>query len=154
MKIAFYKGLHRDSSLLDKGICIASFSRYSHCEIVFSDGLCASSSWMDGGVRFKAINIGSGNWDVYGLSIPDVQEALARSLFNLHEGSGYDVRGAVAARFGVDWRAKDAFFCSGICAEACGIDSCQTPGSLFSHLGSLGLLKPLDNFMGTTQWGR
>src|SRR3546814_7608950 len=26
---------------------------YSHCELVFSDGLSASASFIDGGVRFK-----------------------------------------------------------------------------------------------------
>lgn len=51
---------------------------YSHTELVFSDGMCASCSWMDKGVRLKAIEIHADKWDVLSLP-PHIDEAATRA---------------------------------------------------------------------------
>ena len=56
MQIAFYKA--KFGNFTDKIVSAFTFSPYSHCEMVFSDGICASASLRDGGVRFKYINLG------------------------------------------------------------------------------------------------
>lgn len=140
MKIAFYKGLSKGTTPLDKGICLATVSPYSHCEIVFSDGQCASASFRDGGVRFADINMTSGRWDVFNLNLPASQETAALAMFNLYEGSKYDMLGAIAGWMRIDL-GSDSFFCSKMCAAACGLeDTARSPASLLRALYRLGLV--------------
>lgn len=112
--VAFYKGnrpgvaglYNRLGRFLDRG-------PYSHCELVFSDGVSASSSFMDGGVRFKQIGYSSaGNWDFLQLPAKYNLEARARAWFELHDGTGYDVWGNI--RFGIGFArdSADKWFCS------------------------------------------
>jgi hypothetical protein len=54
VKIALYKG---KKTITDKLISWWDRGLYSHVELVFSDGLCASSSPRDGGVRMKPIEL-------------------------------------------------------------------------------------------------
>lgn len=96
MKVALYKGTHTGISglynvltrYLDRGM-------YSHCELVLSDGISCSSSYLDGGVRFKQVDYSKvDNWDF--LDIPDPTGELefnAFLWFKLHEGCKYDLLG-------------------------------------------------------------
>lgn len=132
MKIAFYKG--RYGNYLDKIICLGTLSKYSHCEIVFSDGICASSSYRDGGVRFKYINLNDGKWDVYDLDNSQESEAAIHLFFECHNGNRYDTFGALLSVFGLSSNVKDKQFCSEICAMALGVGKVLTPGGLFKLL--------------------
>ena len=95
---------------------------YSHCEMVFSERISASSSYIDGGVRFKAIGYSSvGNWDF--LPIPDASggiEQQARQWFLARSGLRYDVWGNIrfATNFARD--SPDKWFCSEACMAALG----------------------------------
>ena len=99
---------------------------YSHCEAVFSDGVAASASFMDRGVRFvgeglqEKINFHSGKWDL--IRLPDELEAPCRRHFRNREGKSYDLRGNL--RFVLPWGnrdSKDKDFCIEILLESVGI---------------------------------
>ena len=54
MKIALYKGtLPGWRGWISRLVRFADRGPYSHCEVVFSDGMCASASWLDGGAVQK-----------------------------------------------------------------------------------------------------
>lgn len=72
MQLWFYKAAEGD--LLDKLVGWWTGGKYSHVELVFSDGTCFSSSPRDGGVRFKQIKA-SPHWDVV-----DLKEPLTRMI--------------------------------------------------------------------------
>jgi hypothetical protein len=91
MKVAFYKGKKR---LFNKLVSWWTRGPYSHCELVFSDGQSASSSFMDGGVRYKRILFDNGHWDFIELG-PKFDEQKAREWFDKHLGDGYDVAGII-----------------------------------------------------------
>lgn len=116
MKIAFYKGTESGvQGLVNRAVRMWMSGPYSHCELVFSDDWCASASWMDKGVRFKQINLDSGNWDLVEVG---GDEAYARGWFVEHQGMPYDLLGD----FGFVWRPirgmDGAFFCSEAIAYA------------------------------------
>lgn len=117
MKIAFYKGT-RPGLLGLYNRLVRWFERgpYSHCEMVFSDGLSASSSFLDGGVRFKQITYDPARWDLK--EVPGFAELRARLWFESHKGAKYDVMGNI--RFLLGWLpdSKDKWFCSEAIAEA------------------------------------
>ena len=106
MKIALYKG---KKTITDKLISWWDRGEYSHVELVFSDGLCASASPRDGGVRLKPIDLSPDKWDVFEIHAFD--EASARAWFESRAGSKYDFLGV----FGFVFRAqqdKTKWFCS------------------------------------------
>lgn len=111
MRAAFYKsnrpGLH---GLYNRAVRLWCSGPYSHCELVFSDGMSASASFADCGVRFKRIEFDPEKWDF--VDLPDHLEPAARDWFAKHEGKPYDLLG----NFGFLWRPirgeEGAFFCS------------------------------------------
>ena len=111
MKVAMYKAIRpglegiysRITRWLDRG-------PYSHCEIVFSDGTSASSSYIDGGVRFKTINYNPAHWDF--IDVPSYREVAARHWFREHCGQPYDLWGNVRFVIGFARDSKGAWFCS------------------------------------------
>lgn len=111
-RIAFYQGTRpgvaglysRLGRWLDHG-------PYSHCELVFSDGMSASASYMDGGVRIKYIGYTSVNcWDF--VDLPAQFETDARKWFMAHHGQKYDVMGNINALLGFVPHSPDKWFCS------------------------------------------
>lgn len=117
LRAAFYKatrpglqGIYsRAARWIDRG-------PYSHCELVFSDGLSASASWMDGGVRFKRIDYNPAHWDF--MALPDELEDYARDWFEFNIGLPYDLMGNV--RFVLPWvhDSEKGWFCSEAMAAA------------------------------------
>lgn len=128
MKIAFYKASF--GGFYDFMIILASRSRYSHCEIVFSDGMCASSSPRDNGIRFKHIDMSNGKWDLIDLSPLNIDEAKVRQWFIDHDHQKYDWIGAIGSAFNLKLLSDDKKFCSQACAWALGIDLVTTPANL------------------------
>jgi len=118
MRIAFYKG--RRSGLAGAFDALVRWwtrGPYSHVELVFSDGLSASASNRDGGVRFKPITFNPDRWDFLPV---DGDERAARAWFLAHYGAAYDYAGL----FGFLWRpgkgATRRWFCSEAIAAALG----------------------------------
>lgn len=120
MKIALYKSTRSGMAGLynrlvrwwDRGV-------YSHCEVVFSDGMSASSSYLDKGVRFKDITYELDKWDFF--DVPDSYEANAREWFEKHKGQGYNLIGN--ARFAIGFLAppENKWFCSESIAASLGV---------------------------------
>jgi hypothetical protein len=68
VKIAFFKARH--GSLIDWLIDLCTERRgFSHCELVFSDGVFFSSSGEDGGCRFKQIKPDPRHWEIYDFNL-------------------------------------------------------------------------------------
>lgn len=92
---------------------------YSHCELVFSNGMSGSSSFMDGGVRLKYIGYTSGDWDF--VELPKHKETEALRWFIEHRGAKYDIRGNINAAFGWVVDSSDKWFCSESMAASLGL---------------------------------
>lgn len=119
-RAAFYKGTRPGlAGTYNRLIRWWDNGKYSHCELIFSDGLAASASFLDRGVRFKQIDFDPARWDF--INLPADLEADARQWFTKHEGSGYDVIGNL--RFALDFLPdnKHKWFCSEALAAAIGL---------------------------------
>ena len=95
---------------------------YSHCELVFSSGLSASSSFTDGGVRFKRIAFDPDHWDF--TPLPEQLEGKALDWFVAHKGDKYDLMGNL--RFVAPYAVADSrrkWFCSEAAAAALGFSN-------------------------------
>lgn len=130
MKIAFYKAEY--GNLVDFGISLASFSPYSHCELVFSDGMCGSASPRDGGVRLKLIEMNS-HWDVFEINT-EIDEDVIRYWFTINDSEEYDMLGAIGSIAHIDLTSDNKKFCSYIAASVMGLDPIISPGGLFRLL--------------------
>lgn len=123
MKIAFYKGTKSGmAGVYNRGVRWIEDGIFSHCEIVFSNGLSASSSFMDGGVRVKEIDYShKDDWVV--LDIPWSDEKKALAYFTQRLGKSYNLRGNIHFLFGFIRGDSDGEFCSEACAGALGIST-------------------------------
>lgn len=117
MKIAFYKGRSR---VFNRFVSRWTVGPYSHTEAVF-DGfrelrgpvLCGSSSFMDGGVRRKLIELTPDHWDI--LDVPAFDGLQVLDWFVEHDGEGYDVVGLLSTSVPIRHNRKKWF-----CNEAIG----------------------------------
>ena len=117
MRAAFYKATRPGlQGIYSRGVRFIERGPYSHCELVFSDGLSASASWMDGGVRFKRIDFDPAHWDF--IDLPAHLEPYARDWFERNDGAPYDLLGNV--RFVLPWLpdSERGWFCSEAIAAA------------------------------------
>lgn len=110
MKLAFYKAKH--GNFIDAIVSFFIRSKYSHVEIVFSDGLCASASPREKGVRFKRINLDNGKWDLYDINENVLDEKEVKIWFFRHLGESYDTLGAIGSGIGIPLYSKHKKFCS------------------------------------------
>ena len=114
--LALYKGKGKIGNAITRWW---TGSQYSHCEL-FVNGVCYSSSLMDGGVRAKVIDIHSGNWDL--LPLERVDAGQVQDFFELTKGKAYDWLGLFRAQlFNRGKRDGSKYFCSEWCAAAVGI---------------------------------
>jgi len=135
MRAAFYKGTRPGlPGIYNRLVRWWTRSAYSHCELVFRDGLAASASFSDGGVRFKRIDFDPGHWDIF--ELPDAFELRARVWFEQHAGQKYDLLGNLHFVFAPVGDAKQRWFCSESAAAALGFANPARfdPGTLFSAL--------------------
>lgn len=86
IKICFYKGFK--GTFLDKMISLFTFSKYSHCELLLSDGYSYSSSNRDGGVRRKIIDYDPDKWDIFNLEV--ISEKYIYIFYNHTNRCSYD----------------------------------------------------------------
>ncbi len=120
MKVAWYKGTRPGiQALFSVGVRLWRKSIYSHCEVVFSDGMCASSSFIDGGVRFKQIDLKPEHWDVFDVA---ADEAAVRAWYAAHAGCPFDVRGLIGVALPFIGSSEGKFFCSESVLAALGFD--------------------------------
>lgn len=111
MQAAFYKATRPGlQGLYSRAVRCIDRGPYSHCELVFSDGMCGSASWVDGGVRLKRIDLDPDHWDI--LQLPPDLEAYARDWFECNAGAPYDLMGNVRFVFPFLPDSADGWFCS------------------------------------------
>jgi hypothetical protein len=120
MKVALYKGKRGGSAgAFDAAVRWWTRGAYSHVELIFSDGISASASARDGGVRFKDIEYHPDRWDIIEI---EADEEYARAFFEKRVGLGYDYFGL----FGFVWRPHSGsallWFCSEIVMGALKFD--------------------------------
>ena len=132
VKLAMYKG---------KGGALNGLTRwwtgseYSHCELVVG-GICHSSSLMDGGVRSKIIDLGSGNWDLIDLPWADADSVLEHFQRTDHVRYGL-ISLAFSQLLNRNRVSQGAQFCSEWCADALGLPNPATysPATLMGLCG-------------------
>lgn len=134
LRIAFYKGTKKGiDGIYNRGVRWIEDGAYSHCELVFSNGLSASSSFMDGGVRFKEIEYDPDKWDIFDLAWAD--EKYAYQYFVTNMGRPYNVLGNVHFVFGFIRGNSNGLFCSEACAGALGLEnSWQFAPNALAHI--------------------
>ncbi len=111
MKLALYKGTRPGwEGIYSRLVRWLDDGMYSHCELVFSDGVSASSSYIDKGVRFKIIDYRPEHWDFIEIA-PSLEDA-ARDWFRSHVGKPYDLWGNVRFALGFARESKGKWFCS------------------------------------------
>lgn len=127
LHLAFYCG--RDHGrLLDRLIAHHDDGPYSHVELVFSSlprvgsVICFSSSFRDGGVRFKRITLGGAKgverWDLLAVPIAPREVADLRAWCLPKLGGRYDLPGVIAFKLPFVRQKLGWWFCSEICAAA------------------------------------
>lgn len=114
--LALYKG---KGQLFNALIRAWTGSIYSHCELVMPDGRWLSASAMDGGVRVKRIDYKPEHWEL--IPVPWANARLIESVFDRHEGGGYDWAGIFLSQLlGSGRHSARRMFCSEFCAVALG----------------------------------
>jgi hypothetical protein len=119
---AFYHGRPEGwKAIYSTGVHWWTKSPYSHCELVFSDGLWGSSSFLDGGVRLKRISPNPDHWDF--LTVDSSYETYARRFVEDRIGMKYDILGNVGFVLGPVYDSKNRMFCSELVMAALGSES-------------------------------
>lgn len=118
-RAAFYRATRPGmQGIYSRVVRLVDRGPYSHGEIVFSDGMSGSASYIDKGVRLKRIDFDDEHWDF--IKLPSHLEKDARTWFEEHAGAPYDLSGNL--RF-VFWmvRADDkGWFCNEAMGAALG----------------------------------
>lgn len=121
MRAAFYKGTRPGiAGIYNRLVRFWCQGPYSHCELIFSDGMAASASFADGGVRFKRIEFDPANWDI--VDLPGADEAAARAWFEQREGAAYDLIGNLRFVIAPLPDNDRRFFCSEAVLAALGFE--------------------------------
>ena len=117
MRAAFYKATRPGwQGIYSRAVRVIDRGDFSHCELVFSDGMSASASYIDGGVRLKRIDYDPAHWDF--IELPDHLEPYTRDWFERNAGAPYDLMGNV--RFVLPFLpdSQHGWFCSEAMAAA------------------------------------
>lgn len=121
MQVAFYKGRKR---LFNRLVSWWLRGPYSHCELIIRTdeqgrAHCLSSSFIDGGVRIKAMLLDPAHWDV----VPAPAHAERNDAYSWacrNAAAGYDLLGLL----GFVWRRQrgqdQRWFCSEAVADVLG----------------------------------
>lgn len=140
MKIAFYKAKKKPgfAKIWSLGIAMITGGPYSHCEIVLDpkyitepfsetgilvqqhdpDGeLCFSASEMDGGTRFKLIDLKDGKWDV--VDMAEMNDRIVLNWCQDHQFLKYDWAGLRGFVFPWSKPNPENLFCSEAVVKCC-----------------------------------
>lgn len=117
MRAAFYRGTRPGwQGIYSRAVRAIDRGPYSHAELVFSDGLSASASYIDGGVRLKRIDYDPAHWDF--IDLPPVLEPYARDWFERNAGAPYDLMGNLRFVLPIVPASSSGWFCSEAMAAA------------------------------------
>lgn len=114
MKVAFYKGTRPGlQGIYNRLVRWWTRGPYSHCELVLAElphgSLCASSSFIDGGVRTKVIELDPARWDVVTVR---ADSRRAHAWLTEHERDGYDLLGMFGVALRPLGEARRKWFCN------------------------------------------
>jgi hypothetical protein len=119
--LASYKGTRPGfQGLFNRIVRARTRGIYSHTEVLFSDGVSASSSFLDGGIRFKRIEYKDDKWDLQPL--PAHLEASARAFFEARVGKAYDYWSNFQIAFGFAPNSTDKWMCSEAAMDSLGLN--------------------------------
>lgn len=116
MKVAFLKG----TGFVDKLIKFWTMSRYSHCELVFSDGTWFGNA-LDGEMKtgFKTRDANPAYWDFIELPTSEADEIKIKAFCEDEKNCKYDWTGIFLSQFiPLGIQSKTKWFCSEICTAA------------------------------------
>lgn len=119
--LACYHGRAKKLShrLCDAITKIFTRGKYSHCEIAIAlpNGRfeCYSSSYRDGGVRVKTMELPTQKWEL--LLLDGLSESEVWRYFKVTKGKHYDLFGALGCVIGIRHH-PNKFFCSEWCYNA------------------------------------
>lgn len=122
-----------DKRIAAKAIQWWTDSIYSHCELEVN-GVCYSSSAMDGGVRAKVIDLDPDKWDFVDLPWADAEKILKYFEDTDHQFYGWAGL-AMSQVLNRNWTSGKHQFCSEWCASALGL-----PNGAIYNPGTLGEL--------------
>lgn len=107
-----------DRRILSRFIAWWQRSDVSHCEVALRQWGetydCASSSWLDGGVRRKEMQLPPEKWRIYEV---ESDRQFADDWASVHNGDGYDWLGLL----GFIFRRIKGMRSRWICTEACAV---------------------------------
>lgn len=125
MKIAFYRGRKR---FFNRFVSWWSRGEYSHVEAVFGDPshpvLCGSSSFMDGGVRLKVIDLAPAHWHILDVPVIDGLAVLDGFHAMLHRppaDRGYDLVGLLSTSIPLVPHRSRGYFCNEVVGYLSGL---------------------------------
>lgn len=116
VKLAFYKG---NGKTLDRLIRWWTKGQYSHCELVFSDGMFFSADAWSNKVRYEKVYANPDNWDFVDVVMTRREELAVRAWCDSQNGKKYDYVGILFAQIlplSIDM--PSTWFCSEICVAA------------------------------------
>lgn len=147
MRVAFQKA---DPSFYAGLIRWWTKSEYSHCELLFSDGLLFSSHVADQGTRYvRNQYLNYLYWDVLEIPITDEQEKTMREFCDSELYCRYDWWGILFSQFiRMQREDPDKWFCSEVCTASwqqigmfSGNSPCTfSPGKLYKRMREAGAL--------------
>ena len=115
LRILFYKA---DGKLLDKLIRWWTNSKYSHCEILFENGLMFSADgWDSKGVRYTS-QFNPENWEVVTITLDDYKVKYLKMWCDDRVGKGYDWTGVLRFVVPILPQLDEKWFCSELCGAA------------------------------------
>ena len=135
--VALYKVDAKGANYIDTAISWFSRSKYTHVELVLSDGYMYSSSPRDDGVRRKKHIKDDSSWDYIAV---DADEANILKFYEMTKKSDYDIKGIFGFVFPVSDRTSK-WFCSEWCANALKISDIEIFWKTSPHK-----LKPSDMY--------
>lgn len=131
MDLLFYKAVKGD--YVDRLVGFLTGGLYSHVELRFSDGNCFSSSYRDGGTRFKLINVDPQKWVAF--HVFDINEIAVREWCQQHDRLPYDMRGAIRLLFQINIAESDKYwYCSEICSVALLVGSLKLKPRMYRQI--------------------
>lgn len=115
MKIMFQK---QDIGIFSWLIRLWTFSKHSHCEVLFSDGLAFSSHVADHGTRFIDMRFPSPRrWDIIEIPTTVEEEVAIKALCYEELNCSYDWLGIFLSQvLPLRRQHPDRWFCSEFCA--------------------------------------
>jgi len=119
--VALYKVEAENADYIDTIISWYSGSKYTHVELILSDGYMYSSSYRDNGVRKKLHAKDDNSWDYIEV---DADEENIVKFFELTNHADYDLKGIFGFILPIIDRTNK-WFCSEWCANALKVSGCQ-----------------------------